>query len=80
MIDPANGDIGADREHTIILSDWTFSDPHEVMRKLKVAEGYYNYQKRTIFDTLEDVKKKGLPIHGKSVLCGVQCIEPSRYS
>ena len=29
------------------------------MRKLKVAEGYYNYQKRTIFDTLEDVKKKG---------------------
>ena len=59
VIDPANGDIGADREHTIILSDWTFSDPHEVMRKLKVAEGYYNYQKRTIFDTLEDVKKKG---------------------
>ncbi len=60
VIDPADGDIGADREHTIILSDWTFSDPHDVMRKLKVAEGYYNYQKRTIFDTLEDVKKKGL--------------------
>ena len=58
-VEPADGDIGADWEH-IILSDWTFADPHDVMRKLKVAEGYYNYQKRTIFDTLEDVEKKGL--------------------
>ncbi|GGW81888.1 copper resistance system multicopper oxidase [Alteromonas halophila] len=60
IVEPADGDIGADREHTIILNDWTFSDPHDVMRKLKVAEGYYNYQKRTIFDTLDDVEKKGL--------------------
>lgn len=60
IVEPADGDIGADREHTIILSDWTFADPHDVMRKLKVAEGYYNYQKRTIFDTLKDVEKEGL--------------------
>ncbi len=60
ILEPADGDIGADREHTIILSDWTFADPHQIMRKLKVAEGYYNYQKRTIFDTLDDVETKGL--------------------
>jgi CopA family copper-resistance protein len=60
IIDPKDGDIGADREHTIILSDWTFEDPNDVFRNLKVAEGYYNYQKRTIFETFEDVRQHGL--------------------
>lgn len=60
IIDPADGDIGADREHVILLSDWTFEDPHTVFRNLKVAEGYYNYQQRTIDDTIEDIKRQGL--------------------
>lgn len=60
VIEPKDGDIGADREHTIILSDWTFEDPDDVFRNLKVAEGYYNFQKRTIFETFEDVRKQGL--------------------
>lgn len=60
VIDPKDGDIGADREHTIILSDWTFEDPDAVFRKLTVAEGYYNYQKRTLSDTFEDIRKQGL--------------------
>ncbi|MBL1456415.1 copper resistance system multicopper oxidase [Methylophaga sp.] len=60
VIDPADGDIGADREHVIILSDWTFEDPDEVFRNLKVAEGYYNYQQRTLGDTLDDIRRQGL--------------------
>jgi CopA family copper-resistance protein len=60
VIEPKDGDIGADREHTIILSDWTFEGPDTVFRNLKVAEGYYNYQKRTIFETFEDVRQQGL--------------------
>jgi len=60
VIDPADGDIGADREHVILLSDWTFEDPHQVYRNLKLSEGYYNYQQRTISDTFEDIKKQGL--------------------
>jgi CopA family copper-resistance protein len=59
IIDPSDGDIGADREHVIQLSDWTFEDPHDVFRHLKVAEGYYNYQQRTISDTVKDIKKQG---------------------
>ena len=59
IIDSADGDIGADREHVIVLSDWTFEDPHDVFRHLKVAEGYYNYHQRTIFDTLDDIDKQG---------------------
>tara|TARA_R110002050_G_scaffold1244_5_gene8740 strand:- start:25369 stop:27171 length:1803 start_codon:yes stop_codon:yes gene_type:complete len=60
VIDPADGDIGADREHVILLSDWTFEDPHQVYRHLKLSEGYYNYQQRTLSDTFEDIKKQGL--------------------
>lgn len=60
VIEPKDGDIGADREHTIILSDWTFEDPHDVFRHLKVAEGYYNYQQRTVDDTINDIKNQGL--------------------
>ncbi|TMM42396.1 copper resistance system multicopper oxidase [Colwellia ponticola] len=60
IIDPSDGDIGADREHVILLSDWTFEDPHTVFRHLKVAEGYYNYQQRTIKDTVAEIKKQGL--------------------
>ena len=60
VIDPADGDIGADREHVIILSDWTFEDPDEVFRNLKVAEGYHNYQQRTLGDTLDDIRRQGL--------------------
>ncbi len=59
IIDPKDGDIGADREHVVLLSDWTFEDPHDVFRHLKVAEGYYNYQQRTIQDTVQDIKKQG---------------------
>ena len=59
IIDPKDGDIGADREHIILLSDWTFENPHDVFRHLKVAEGYYNYQQRTIKDTVGDIKKQG---------------------
>lgn len=60
VIDPEDGDIGADREHVILLSDWTFEDPYEVFRNLTVAEGYYNYQQRTLGDTLADIERQGL--------------------
>ncbi len=48
-----------DREYVLVLSDWTFEDPYEVLRHLKVWEGYYNYQKRTVFDLIKDIREKG---------------------
>ena len=39
-----------DREHTIMLSDWTFEDPMRVLARLKKGTGYYNFQKPTIAD------------------------------
>ncbi|GMV05195.1 MAG: hypothetical protein AMXMBFR53_14740 [Gemmatimonadota bacterium] len=51
VIDPAGADPDPyDREHVIVLGDWTFEDPHKVLRKLRKNPGYYNYQRRTLFD------------------------------
>lgn len=53
VIDPAGVDpVAADREHVIVLSDWTFLHPHEVMQKLKSKGGYFNRQKQTLAEQL----------------------------
>jgi CopA family copper-resistance protein len=49
-----------DREYIVMLSDWTDEDPEEIIRNLKMDTGYYNYNKRTVFDFFRDVREKGL--------------------
>ena len=49
IIDPAGEDpVQFDREHVIVLSDWTDEDPMEILRNLKGNGAYYNYGKRTL--------------------------------
>ena len=61
VIDPAGPEPqGYDREHVVVLSDWTFEDPHDIMAHLKKGEGYYNFQKRTVGDFWDDVSDEGL--------------------
>ncbi|MDZ7851560.1 MAG: copper resistance system multicopper oxidase [Halomonas sp.] len=48
-----------DREHVLLLTDWTYEDPMAVFRNLKTAEGFYNFQERTIADFFADVREKG---------------------
>ena len=49
IIDPAGEDpIGYDREHVVVLSDWSFLHPHALFRKLKVNPGHFNMQKQTV--------------------------------
>jgi CopA family copper-resistance protein len=48
-----------DREHVLLLTDWTFEDPMSVFRNLKTMEGYYNFQERTIADFFADVRQNG---------------------
>ena len=49
----------ADREHTLLLSDWTDHDPEHIYATLKRQSDYYNYGKRTVADFLADVREKG---------------------
>ncbi len=37
-----------ERDYVVLLSDWTFEDPHKVMAKLKKMSDYYNYQQFTL--------------------------------
>ncbi len=61
VIDPAEKDpVEYDRDYPIVLSDWTFEDPHDVLANNIKMEGYYNYQKRDLGEFFSDVKKNGL--------------------
>lgn len=61
IIEPRESDtVRADRDHVLMLTDWTDEDPDDVYRHLKVADGYYNYHRRTAGDFFRDASKRGL--------------------
>ena len=65
VIEPAEAEpVAYDREHVLVLSDWTFESPERVFHKLKAMSGAYNYQQRTVGDFIHDVRQDGL---GKTV-------------
>ena len=50
VIDPAGADpVAYDREHVILLSDWSFLHPHQIFSRLKQEGGFFNRQKETLF-------------------------------
>ena len=48
-----------DREHVVVLSDWTSENPMSLMAKLKRRQNYYNFQRRTVGTFFRDVAKDG---------------------
>lgn len=63
IVDPAEQDpVEYDLEHTIVLSDWTFEDPHRVLWKLKTMEGYYNFQRPTLANIKEQMQTTGMTL------------------
>ena len=51
IIDPAGPDpIASDREHVILLSDWSFLHPHMIFTRMKQEGGFFNRQKMTLAD------------------------------
>jgi CopA family copper-resistance protein len=49
IIDPAGADpVAYDREHVIVLSDWSFLHPHEILDRLKKSPGYFNQSRTTL--------------------------------
>jgi CopA family copper-resistance protein len=49
----------ADREHVLLLSEWTDLDPEHIYRTLKLQSNYFNFAQRTVGDFFNDVRKKG---------------------
>ena len=61
IVDPAGEDlVHADRDYTVLLSDWTDEDPMRVLSKLKVQSDYYNYNQPTVVDFFRDMSNDGL--------------------
>ncbi len=50
VIDAAEHDPRYDRDYVVLLSEFSPLHPHSIMRKLKVSEGYFNYQMQTASD------------------------------
>src|SRR5688572_16540336 len=49
-----------DREHVVMLTDWTDESPRRVLAKLKKRSDYYNFHQRTVGDFLRDIRDQGL--------------------
>ncbi len=49
-----------DREHVIVLSDWSDKDPLDVYADLKKSPHIYNIDERTLGDLARDVRNKGV--------------------
>ncbi len=60
IVDPREPDpIRSDREHVILLSDWTDEDPYRIFAKLRKNAEYYNRHKRTVGDAIADIRRHG---------------------
>lgn len=61
VIEPRAGErFAADREHVIMLSDWSDSDPGHIYATLKKQADYYNFGQPTLAAFVRDVDKRGL--------------------
>ena len=61
VVEPRDGErFPADREHVVLLSDWTDADPERIYATLKKQSSYYNFGKQTAGDFLRDVSAHGV--------------------
>jgi CopA family copper-resistance protein len=61
VITPRGGERHpTERDYTVLISDWTDTDPEHIYRLLKVDNGYFNFGEPTPSDFLADVRRRGL--------------------
>ncbi|MGB1409715.1 copper resistance system multicopper oxidase, partial [Alloalcanivorax venustensis] len=61
VIDPRDAEPEpVDRDYVMVLSDWSDEKPEHIYATLKKVSHYYNFNERTIFDTLRDFREKGV--------------------
>jgi len=52
--------IRAERDHVLLLSDWTDEDPTALLETLKRNSDYYNFHQPTVVDFMRDVERVGI--------------------
>ncbi len=53
---PGHGHVHADRDHAVVLSDWTDEDPHAVQRELKRGSEWYAVEKGSAHSLLGAIR------------------------
>jgi FtsP/CotA-like multicopper oxidase with cupredoxin domain len=60
VIEPRAGERHAtDREHVVLLSDWTDTNPEHIYRTLKLQSNYFNFGQQKVGDFFEAARKQG---------------------
>ena len=79
IIEPRDVDpVSFDREFVVVLSDWTFENPHRVFAKLKKMADTYNYQQRTLKDFFADAEAEGFDrAYAERVMWGSMRMNPT---
>ncbi len=61
VIEPRDAEAtGIDRDHVVMLTDWTDEDPRRMFGRLKKQSDYYNIRQRTLGDFVRDARRDGL--------------------
>ncbi|MEZ5526714.1 MAG: copper resistance system multicopper oxidase [Gammaproteobacteria bacterium] len=61
IVEPREGEVDrAERDHVLLLSEWTDENPATVFRKLKSLGHYYNFSQPTLPEFLRDIRNQGL--------------------
>jgi CopA family copper-resistance protein len=61
IIEPAGGEtVKVDRDHVVVLSDWTDENPEHIFSTLKQMSDFYNFQLPTAADFARDVRSTGV--------------------
>ncbi|HUF71662.1 MAG TPA: copper resistance system multicopper oxidase [Gammaproteobacteria bacterium] len=79
IIDPIGPEpFDYDREHVVMLSDWTDRDPMSLYRLLKKQSHYFNFNRRTIGTLVDDIRQDGfLPTFRERTAWGRMRMSPS---
>lgn len=82
IIDPIKTDpVEYDREHVVVLSDWSFMSGMDMIGKVKKESGYFNMQRRTLEEFLSNVKEYGLkPTWGNYTMWAQMRMDPTDFA
>jgi CopA family copper-resistance protein len=69
IFDPAGADpVAYEREHVLVLSDWSFVHPHTMMQKLKQEGGYFNRRNLTLAGLLgKRAPEEAMPLEERAM-------------
>jgi CopA family copper-resistance protein len=82
LIEPRSGErVSTDREHVVMLSDWTNDDPERVFANLKKMSDFFNTGQPTLVDFIRDIQTTGLrPAVEKRKMWNLMRMMPTDFS